>query len=189
MITNESLYLASKESITISSSHSTILYERAIEHLPSLYTYYKNILHLNNSSIDLNICDIHFGNLFQNDHLNIHYSHTLIDPTWPYGLLSSLYTNVLTIVDNDQRLNMILNTLRFVYILEIKQSLILYKMLTRTTRFAMIAGIYLLASDVFLDKDVADYLIAFLNCFNEQHLIQRIETKSHIQSLMTFFDL
>ncbi|CAF2858976.1 unnamed protein product [Rotaria sp. Silwood2] len=192
LITNESLCLASNESIKISPSHRTILYERAIEHLPSLYTYYKNILHLNRSSIDLNICDIHFGNLFQMDDsfkLNIQYSDTLIDPTWPYGLLSSLYTNVLSIVENEKRLDIILNTLRFVYILEMKNNLFLSKVLTKTTRFSMIAGIYLLGSDIFLEKDVADYLVAFLNCFNEQHLLQRIETRTNIQSLMTFFDL
>ncbi|CAF4580668.1 unnamed protein product, partial [Rotaria magnacalcarata] len=67
LVTNESLCLASNESIKISSSHRTILYERAVEHLPSLYTYYKNIFHINRSSIDLNICDIHFGNLLQTD--------------------------------------------------------------------------------------------------------------------------
>jgi hypothetical protein len=70
-----------------------------------------------------------------------------------------------------------------------KHSLILQKMLTKTTRFSMIAGIYLLGSDVFLERNVAEYLIAFLNCFNEQHLLQKIETRSHVQSLMTFFDL
>ncbi|CAF3346867.1 unnamed protein product [Rotaria sp. Silwood1] len=191
LITNESLCLASNESIKISPSHRTILYERAIEHLPTLYTYYKNILQLNRSSIDLNICDIHIGNLFQIDDsfkINIHYADTFIDPTWPYGLLSSLYTNVLTIVENDKRLDIILNTLRFVYILEMKHNLVLYKMLTKTTRFSMIAGIYLLGSDIFLEKNIADYLVAFLNCFNEQHLLQKIETRTNIQSLMTFFD-
>ncbi|CAF3655986.1 unnamed protein product [Adineta steineri] len=191
LITHETLCLASNESLTISSSHRTLLYERAIEHLPSLYTYYKNILHINHSSIDLNICDIHFGNLFQTDDLfklNIHYSYTLIDVTWPYGLLSSLYTNVLTIKEDDKRLEVILNALRFVYILEMKHSLILSKMLTKTTRFSMIAGIYLLGSDIFLEKNIADYLVAFLNCFNEQHLLQKLETRSAIQSLMTFFD-
>ncbi|CAF0756663.1 unnamed protein product [Adineta ricciae] len=191
LITNESLHLASNQSIIVSSSQRTLLYERAIEHLPSLYTYYKNILHINRSSVDLNICDIHFGNLFQSDDLlklNIHYSHTLLDITWPYGLLSSLYTNVLTIADENQRLELILNSLRFVYILEMKHSLILYKTLSKTTRFSMIAGIYLLGSEIFLEKNIADYLVAFLNCFNEQNLLQKLETKSNIQSLMTFFD-
>ncbi|CAF1214756.1 unnamed protein product [Rotaria magnacalcarata] len=191
LVTNESLCLASNESIKISSSHRTILYERAVEHLPSLYTYYKNIFHINRSSIDLNICDIHFGNLLQTDDsfkLNIHYSQTLIDLTWPYGLLSSLYTNVFSIADNDKRLDIIMNTLRFVYILEMKHNMILHKMVTKTTRFAMIAGIYLLGSDVFLEKNVADYLVAFLNCFNEQNLLQKLETRTNIQSLMTFFD-
>lgn len=192
MITSESLCLASNESINMSPSHRTILYERAIEHLPSLYTYYKNILHLNHSSLDLHICDVHFGNLFQigdSFKLNIHFSETLIDPTWPYGLLSSLYTNVLSILENDKRLEVILNTLRFVYILEMKHNLILNKMLTKTTRFSMVAGIYLLGSDIFLERDIADYLVALLNCFNEQHLLQKIDTRSNIQSLMTFFDL
>ncbi|UJR33978.1 hypothetical protein I4U23_021394 [Adineta vaga] len=190
LITNEPLNLASNESIT-TSSQRTLLYERAIEHLPTLYTYYKNILHINRSSTDLSICDIHFANLFQSDDflkLNIHYSYSLVDITWPYGLLSSLYTNALTIADNNQRLEVILNTLRFVYILEIKHSLILCQMLNKTTRFAMIAGIYLLGSEIFLDKNVADYLVAFLNCFNEQNLLQKLQTRNHIQSLMTFFD-
>lgn len=192
LITNESLYLASNEPIKLTSSHRTTLYERAIEHLPSLYSYYKNIFHINYSSIDLSICDIHFGNLFQKDDsfkLTINYSQTLIDPTWPYGLLSSLYTNVLKIEEADKRLDIILNTLRFVYILEMKQTLTLCKMLTKTTRFAMIAGIYLLGSDIFLEKNIAEYLIGFLNCFNEQSLLQKVETKSSVQSLMTFFDL
>jgi hypothetical protein len=192
LISNESLCLASNETIAISSSRRTILYERAIEHLPSLYTYYKNLLHINHSSIELNICDIHFGNLFQIDDLfklNIHYSHSLLDPTWPYGLLSSLYTNVISIANNEQRLEIILNTLRFVYILEMKHTWIVYKMLTKTTRFSMIAAIYLLGSDIFLEKNIADYLVALLNCFNEQHLLQKIETKHIIQSFMSFFDL
>jgi hypothetical protein len=62
-------------------------------------------------------------------------------------------------------------------------------MLTKTTRFSMIAGIYLLGSDIFLEKNIADYLGALLNCFNEQHLLVKLETRSNIQSLMTFFDL
>jgi hypothetical protein len=62
-------------------------------------------------------------------------------------------------------------------------------MLTKTTRFSMIAAIYLLGSDVFLEKNIADYLVAFLKCFNEQNFLQKLQTKSHIQSLMTFFDL
>lgn len=192
LIPNESLYLASNESLIISSSHRSVLYERAIEHLPSLYTYYKNLLHINQSLINLNICDIHFGNLFQIDDLfklNIHYLNTFIDITWPYGLLSSLYTNALSIVENDKKFDIILSTLRFVYILEIKNCLFLNKMLTKTTRFSMIAGIYLLGSDIFLEKNIADYLVAFLNYFNEQNLLQKLQTKHPIQSLMTFFDL
>jgi hypothetical protein len=192
LIPNESLSLASTESLTITSSHRTLLYSRAIEHLPSLYTYYKNLLHINQTLIDINLSDIHFGNLFQIDDLfklNIHYSNTFIDITWPYGLLSSLYTNTLSIVENNKRLDIILNTLRFVYILEMKHCLVLNKMLTITTRFSMIAGIYLLGSDVFLEKNIADYLVAFLNCYNEQHVLQKLQTKSNIQSLMTFFDL
>ncbi len=192
LIPNESLSLASTESLIITSSHRTLLYERAIEHLPSLYIYYKNLLHINQSLIDINLSDIHFGNLFQIDDLfklNIHYSNTFIDITWPYGLLSSLYTNALSIVENDKRLDIILNTLRFVYILEMKHCLFLKKILTITTRFSMIAGIYLLGSDVFLEKNIADYLVAFLNCYNEQNVLQKLQTKSNIQSLMTFFDL
>jgi hypothetical protein len=161
LIPNESLCLASNESLTISSSHRTTLYQHAVEHLPSLYTYYKNILHINSSLINENISDIHIGNFFQIDEkLNIHYSSTFIDPTWPYGLLSSLYTNVLSIIENDKRLDVILNTLRFIYILEEKHCFILHKNLTKTTRFSMIAGIYLLGSDIFLEKNIADYLVS-----------------------------
>ena len=53
----------------------------------------------------------------------------------------------------------------------------------------MIAGIYLLGSDIFLERNIAEYLMAFLNCFQEQHLLQKIDTRSSVQSLMTFFDL
>jgi hypothetical protein len=70
-----------------------------------------------------------------------------------------------------------------------KHCLFLKKILTITTRFSMIAGIYLLGSDVFLEKNIADYLVAFLNCYNEQNVLQKLQTKSNIQSLMTFFDL
>jgi hypothetical protein len=192
LVSNEFLCLASNESLTISSSHRSLLYQRAIEHLPSLFTYYKNLLHINQTLIQLNLCDIHFGNLFQIDDLfklNIHYTNTFIDITWPYGLLSSFYTNSLSIIDNNKRLDIILNTLRFVYILETKQCLFLNKILTKTTRFSMIAGIYLLGSDVFLEKNIADYLLALLNCFNEQNLLQKLQTKTNIQSLMLFFDL
>ena len=192
LLSDQSLSLASNESISTSSSYRTVLYERAIEHLPALYTHYKNMLHINRSSVELNLCDIHFGNAFQQEdllHLNIHYANQLIDPSWPYGLLSSFYTNALSIVDPQQKLDLVLNTLRFVYILEMKHCLILSKVLTKTTRFSMIAGIYLLGSEIFLERNVADYLVACLNCFNEQHLLQKIDTRSTIQSLMTFFDL
>lgn len=188
LISTESFYLASNEPLIISSS----LYQRAIEHLPSLYSYYKNLLHINQTLINLNFSDIHFGNCFQNDDLfklNIHYTNSFIDITWPYGLLSSLYTNAISIIDNNQRLDIILNTLRFVYILEKKSSPFLNKMLTKTTRFSMITGIYLLGSDVFLEKNVAEYLAGFLNCFNEHNLLKQIQTNRQIQSLMNFFDL
>lgn len=191
-MSNEVLCLASRESITITPSHRTLLYERAIEHLPALYTYYRNILHLNRSTIDLSSGDIHFGNYLQSDDhfkLAIHHSDALVDPAWPYGLLASLYTNVLSVANPEQKLDLILNTLRFVYILEMKHCLILTKQLTRTTRFSMIAGIYLLGSDVFLERNIADYLVAFLNCFQEQQLLQKIDTRRSVQSLMTFFDL
>ena len=173
LISNESLCLASNESISISKANRTTLYERAIEHLPSLFSYYKNILGLNCSSVNLNHCDIHFGNFFQSDDslkLIIHYSDPLIDRTWPYGLLSSLYANVLTIENPEKKLELILNTLRFVYILETKQCLNLSKQLTKTTRFSMIAGIYLLGSDTFLERNIAAYLLAFLNSFQDRHL-------------------
>lgn len=192
LIPTDSLPLASTESLPVTSSHRSILYERALEHLPSLYTYYKNLLHINQSLITINISDIHLGNLLQIDdsfRLTIHHSNTMIDITWPYGLLSSLYTNTISIAEPDKQLDVILNSLRFVYILEMKHCVFFQKMLTITTRFAMIAGIYLLGSDVFLEKTIAEYLLAFLHCFNEQHLLEKLQTNTSIQSLMTFFDL
>lgn len=192
LITNESLCLASNESIATASSRRTILYERAIEHLPSLYTHYRNILHVNRSAIEFSHCDIHFGHFFQSEEhlkLSVHFSDSLIDQTWPYGVLSALYANALSIADAGQKLDLVLNTLRFVYILEMKHCLILSKQLTTTTRFSMIAGIYLLGPEIFLETSVAEYLVAFLNCFRERDLLQKINTKTQIQSLMIFFDL
>ena len=192
LIPTDTLPLASTESLTVTSSHRSILYERALEHLPSLFTYYKNLLHINQSLITINISDIHVGNFFQLDEsfrLTIHYSNPMIDITWPYGLLSSLYTNAISIAEDDKRLDVILNSLRFVYILEMKRCGFFQKMLTITTRFSMIAGIYLLGSDVFLEKNIAEYLLAFLHCFNEQNLLQKLQTNTSVQSLMTFFDL
>lgn len=53
----------------------------------------------------------------------------------------------------------------------------------------MIAGIYLLGSDIFLEKSIAEYLGGFLNCFNDTNLLKQIQTNQQIQSLMKFFDL
>jgi len=191
LISNESLCLASNQTISTCSASRTILYERAVEHLPSLFTYYKNLLHVNRSSTDFSLHDVHFGYFFQSEEflrLSIHFVDSLIDSTWPYGVLSALYANVLTVANVEQKLELVLNTLRFVYILEMKNSFILSKQLTTTTRFSMIAGIYLLGSDLFLEANVADYLVAFLNCFREKELLQKLQTKSQIQSLMKFFD-
>ena len=192
LVSTESLSLASNQSVSISSAQRTLLYERAIEHLPALYTHYRNILHINRSTIDFNHHDFHFGYFFQSDEyvrLSIHFADSLIDPTWPYGILSALYADALTIANAEQKLDLVLNTLRFVYILEMKHCLSLSKQLTTTTRFSMIAGVYLLGSDLFLESSVADYLVAFLNCFRERDLLQKIETQNQVQSLMKFFDL
>lgn len=192
LIPNESLCLASNESLTITSSHRSLLYDRAVEHLPSLYSYYKKLLHINQTLVDLSLSDVHIGNIFQNEDLfklNQHYSNTFIDLTWPYGLLPSLYANALKIPEDNQRLDIILNTLKFVYILEMKNCVNLKKILTKTTRFSMIASVYLLQSDVFLEKTVAEYLVAFLNCFHQENLLQKLQINTTIQSFMTFFDL
>lgn len=189
---NEALCLASNESIVISANQRNSLYERAIEHLPSLFSYYQNILRLNRPSIEFKHCDIHFGNFFHSEELLkliVHYSNPLIDPTWPYGLLSSLVTNTVVMNDDNKKLDLILNTLRFVYVLENKKCLGLLKQLSITTRFSMIAGVYLLGSDIFLDKDVAEYLVAFMNLFHQQNILEKLDTRSMIQSLMTFSDL
>ncbi|CAF0927499.1 unnamed protein product [Didymodactylos carnosus] len=194
---SRTICLASNEIIINSSAKDSVLYEDSIDYLQSLYYHYLNILKVNrqtdNDNLLLSTIDVHYALLSEvKPKLIARYmyssnSNMFIDHNWFYGLLPSYYARAIDVVEEEQKLGTVLSTLRFVYMLEMKKCSLL-KLVNMTTRYSMIAGIYLLGSNIFLNKDVVQYMTAFLNLYNDNGLLQKLDTKTTVQSLMTFFD-